>query len=91
MGKDEKKDIGYYTMFFLSQGHTLWGSIHHLLLIMRKPVSICIKHRSIKRRSMHVDRFHIELHEKRIQYRNLNIHNHTSASNCIHNEEISRQ
>ena len=65
--------------------------IHHLLFIIRKPVSICIKHRSIKRRSMHVDGFHIELHKTGIQYRNLNMHKHTLASNCIQSKEIRRQ
>ena len=64
---------------------------HHLLFIMRKPVSICIKHRSIKHRSMHVNEFHIELHKTGIQYRNLSMRKHTLASNCIHSKEISRQ
>ena len=61
---------------------------------MRKPVSIiCIKHRSIKGRSMHIDGFHIQLRKTRIQYRNLNMHmhKHTLASNCVHNKETSRQ
>ena len=65
--------------------------LHHFLFITRKPVSICIKQRSIKRRPMHAHGFHIELHETRIQYRNLNIHKQTLASNCVHNKEISRQ
>ena len=45
----------------------LGQSRHHFLLIMRKSVTISIKHRSIKRRSMHVDGCHIELHKTRIQ------------------------
>ena len=40
---------------------------------------------------MHIDGFHIELHKTRIQYRNLNMHKHTLASNCVHSKEISRQ
>ena len=59
-------------------------------IIMRKPVT-SIKHRSIKRRSMHVDGFHIELHKIDFQYRNLNMNKHTLESNCIHSKEICRQ
>ena len=66
-------------------------SIHHLVFIMRKSVSIFIKHRSVKRRSMHVDGFHIKLHKTRTEYRNLNIHKHILATNCIQSKEISRQ
>ena len=40
---------------------------------------------------MHAHGFHIELHETRIQYRNLDIHKQTLASNCVHNKDISRQ
>ena len=58
---------------------------------MRKSVTICIKYRTIKCKSMHVDGFHIKLHKTRIQYRNLNMHMHTLASNCIHNKERSIQ
>ena len=56
---------------------------------MRKTVSICIKHRSIKRRCIHRDGFHIELHKTGIQCRNLNVHKHTLVSNSIHSKEIS--
>ena len=63
--------------------------MHFFILI--KINLLYIKHRSIKRRSMHVDGFHIELHKTRIQYRNLNMHKHILASNCIHSKEISRQ
>ena len=38
---------------------------------------------------MHVEGFHIELHEPRIQYRNLNFCNDALASNCIQSEEIN--
>ena len=34
---------------------------------------------------MHAHGFYIKLHETRIQYRNLNIHKRTIASNCVHN------
>ena len=40
---------------------------------------------------MQVNGFHIELHKTRIQYRNLNMHMHLLASNCIHSKEISIQ
>ena len=41
---------------------------------------------------MHVEGFHIELHETRIHYRNLNMYiKHRLASNCIHSKEISGQ
>ena len=41
---------------------------------------MCMKQRPIKRRDMHVDGFDSELHETRIQYKNLNMHNHSLSS-----------
>ena len=40
---------------------------------------------------MHVDRFESELHETRIQCKNLNMHNHSLSSKGIQREEISIQ
>jgi hypothetical protein len=47
--------------------------------------------RPIKRRDMHVDGFDSELHETRIHYKNLNMHNHSLSSKGIQRQEISIQ
>jgi hypothetical protein len=47
--------------------------------------------RPIKRRDTHVDGFDSELHETRIQYKNLNMHNHSLSSKSIQRQEISIQ
>ena len=52
---------------------------------------MCINKRPIKRRYMHVDGFDSELHETRIQYKNLNMHNHSLSSKDIQRQEISIQ
>ena len=41
---------------------------------------MCMNQRQIKRRDMHVDGFESELHETRIQYKILNMHNHSLSS-----------
>jgi hypothetical protein len=52
---------------------------------------MCMNQRPIKRRDMHVDGFDSELHETRIQYKNLHMHNHSLSSKVIQHQEISIQ
>ena len=52
---------------------------------------MCMDQRPIKRRDMHEDGFDSELHEVRIQYKNLNMHNHSLSSKGIQRQEISIQ
>ena len=40
---------------------------------------------------MHVDGFDRELHKTRIQYKNLNMHNHSLPSKGIQHQEINIQ
>jgi hypothetical protein len=40
---------------------------------------------------MHVDGFDSELHETRIQHKNLNMHNHSLSSKVIQHQEINIQ
>jgi hypothetical protein len=47
---------------------------------MIKPATMCMNQRPIKRRDMHVGGFDSELHETRIQYKHLNMHNHSLSS-----------
>ena len=55
-------------------------------------MTICIKQRSIKSRSMHVEGFHKDLHQTRINNtKSLSMHKHTFASNCVHGKEITIQ
>ena len=54
--------------------------VHRLLLMTIKRATMCMDQRPIKRRDMHVDGFDSELHEVRIQYKNLNMHNHSLSS-----------
>ena len=44
---------------------------------------MCMNQRPVKRRDMHVDGFDSELHETRIQYKNLNMHNHHYRRNVF--------
>ena len=52
---------------------------------------MCVNQRPIKRRDMHVDGFDSELHETRIQYKNLNMRNHSLSSKGIQRQERSIQ
>ena len=65
--------------------------ITRLLLMTIKRATMCMNQRPIKRRDMHVDGFDSELHETRIQYKNLNMHNHSLSSKGIQRQEISIQ
>ena len=42
-------------------------------------------------KDMHVDGFDSEMHETRIQYKNLNMHNHSLSSKGIQRQEISKK
>jgi hypothetical protein len=65
--------------------------ITRLLLMTIKRATMCMNQRPIKRRDIHVDGFDIKLHETRIQYKNLNMHNHSLSSKGIQRQEISIQ
>ena len=58
---------------------------------MIKRATMCMNQQPIKRRVMHVDGFDSELYETRIQYKNLNMHNHSLSSKGIQRQEISIQ
>jgi hypothetical protein len=60
--------------------------LHHLLIKMIKQATMCMNQRPIKRRNMHVDGFDKELHKTRIQYKNLNMHNHSLPSKGIQHQ-----
>ena len=49
---------------------------------------MCMNQRPIKRRDMNVGGFDSELHETHIQYKKLNIHNHSLSSKGIQHQQI---
>ena len=69
--------------------HRVHTVIHRLLLIKIKRATMCMNQRPIKRRDMHVGGSDNELHDTRIQYKNLNMHNHSLSFKSIQPQEIS--
>ena len=57
--------------------------LHRLLLITIKRATMCMNQQRIKRRDMRVDGLVIELHATSIQYKNLNMPNHSLSCKCI--------
>ena len=71
-------------------GDIMWY-IHRLLLITIKRATMCMNQQRIKRRDMRVDGLVIELHATSIQYKNLNMPNHSLSCKCIQHQKINCQ
>ena len=65
--------------------------IHRLLLITIKRATMCMNQQRIKRRDMRVDGLVIELHATSIQYKDLNMPNHSLSCKCIQHQKINCQ
>ena len=52
---------------------------------------MCMNQRPIKCRDMHVGGLDSELHDTRVQYNNLNMHNHSLSFKGIQPQEINIQ
>ena len=65
--------------------------LHRLLLITIKRATMCMNQQRIKRRDMRVDGLVIELHATSIQYKNLNMPNHSLSCKCIQHQKINCQ
>ena len=52
---------------------------------------MCMNQQRIKRRDMRVDGLVIELHAASIQYKNLNMPNHSLSCKCIQHQKINCQ
>ena len=69
----------------------LFVTVHRLLLITIKRATMCMNQQRIKRRDMRVDGLVIELHATSIQYKNLNMPNHSLSCKCIQHQKINCQ
>ena len=66
-------------------------NLHRLLLITIKRATMCMNQQRIKRRDMRVDGLVIELHATSIQYKNLNMPNHSLSCKFIQHQKINCQ